>query len=120
MTTFLVDENLPRSLAPRLREAGFEMQDFRDLGLRGAPDTEIFDTALLRGAVLLTGDLGFSRLLRTFPEAPGIVLVRVPNDWSSSAINNLIESSLPKIAGSLQPGTLVVLEPNRVRLRRFL
>jgi len=120
VTTFLVDENLPRSLAPRLCEAGFEVQDIRDLGLRGAPDTEIFDTALLRGAVLLTADLGFSRLLRASPEAPGVILIRVPNDWPSSAINDLIDSSLPTVAGSLQPGILVVLEPNRVRLRRFV
>jgi predicted nuclease of predicted toxin-antitoxin system len=117
---FLVDENLPRSLAPRLRAAGFAVEDIRDLGLRGAPDTEIFQFALSRGLVLLTGDLGFGQLLRASPTCQGVILMRLPNDWPTSAVNDLIERSLPRLAGHLAPGTLVVLEPERVRMRRFL
>ena len=120
MPEFLVDENLPRSLAPRLRAAGLAVEDVRDLGLRGAPDTEIFQVVLLRGLVLLTGDLGFSQLLRSSPNSQGVILVRLPNDWPTSAVNDLIERSLLRLAGHLVPGMLIVLEPERVRMRRFL
>jgi predicted nuclease of predicted toxin-antitoxin system len=47
---FLVDENLPRSLAKVLRESGFDAVDVRDLGLRGKPDSEIFRAALAHEA----------------------------------------------------------------------
>jgi predicted nuclease of predicted toxin-antitoxin system len=71
VSAFLVDENLPRSLARQLRESGVEAYDVRDLGLRGRPDTEVLETAVARSLVLLTGDLGFGSLLRTVPEFPG-------------------------------------------------
>jgi hypothetical protein len=35
--TFLVDEDLPRSVGAVLREFGHEVVDVRDIGLRGAP-----------------------------------------------------------------------------------
>ena len=38
---FLVDEDLPRSVAPLIRELGYDADDVRDVGLRGAPDSEI-------------------------------------------------------------------------------
>ena len=119
MSGFLVDENLPRSLAPRLRAAGLEVHDVRDLGLRGAPDTEIFEVALSQGAVLLTGDHGFSRLFRASQNSPGLILVRLPNEWPTSAVNELIEKSLLSVARDLVPGNLVVFEPGRIRIRTF-
>ena len=38
MLHFLVDEDLPRSLAPPLRAVGLLAQDVRDIGLRGSTD----------------------------------------------------------------------------------
>jgi predicted nuclease of predicted toxin-antitoxin system len=117
---FLVDENLPRSLAPRLHAAGFEVEDVRDLGLRGAPDTEIFEVARVRDLVLLTGDLGFGYLLRSSPRSPAVVLVRLPNEWPTSAVNDLIEKSLASLSKALVQGSLIVIEPQRIRIRTFL
>ena len=45
MLRFLVDEDLPRSLARALRGAGHVAADVRDEGLRGEPDRRIFDVA---------------------------------------------------------------------------
>ncbi len=38
---FLIDEDLPRSTDNLLRQYGHEAIDVRDIGLRGATDTEI-------------------------------------------------------------------------------
>ena len=116
MPQFLVDENLPRSLAARLNAAGLVAQDVRDLGFRGAPDEEIFDFARSQRLILLTADLGFGALMRAYPDAPGAVLVRVPNDWPTAAVNELIEKSLLRLP-EIVPGSLVVIEPERVRIR---
>ncbi len=118
MREFLVDENLPRSLAPRLRDAGFKARDVRDLGLRGASDEKIFEFARSNGLVLLSSDLGFGGRLRAMPESPGVVLARLPNEWPTEAVNELIERSLASLP-DLIPGSLVVLEPERIRIRTF-
>ncbi len=118
MAELLVDENLPRSLAPRLRAAGFEVQDVRDLGLRGAPDAKIFEFARSSGLVLVTSDLGFGARLRAMPDSPGIVLARLPNEWPTEAVNELIERSLASLPEWI-PGSLVVIEPERLRVRTF-
>lgn len=39
---FLTDEDVPRSTARILREAGFDAVDTRDVGLRGKSDAEVF------------------------------------------------------------------------------
>ena len=44
--TFLVDENLPRSLVPALRRAGFDAEDVRDRGLGGRDDVEVLAYAM--------------------------------------------------------------------------
>ena len=119
MSELLVDENLPRSLAPRLQTAGFKVQDVRDLGLRGAQDARIFEFARSSGMVLLTSDLGFGARLRAMPDSPGVVLVRIPNEWPVEAVNELIERCLLNLP-ELIPGSLVVIEPERLRVRTFL
>ena len=48
MIRFLIDEDLPRSTAKLLREAGFESFDVRDIGLRGAKDDAIYHRAQRR------------------------------------------------------------------------
>lgn len=39
---FLVDENMPRPLAPALIAAGYEAEDARDVGLRSHPDSDVW------------------------------------------------------------------------------
>jgi predicted nuclease of predicted toxin-antitoxin system len=68
---FLVDEDLPRSTAQILREAGYEADDVRDLGLSGHTDRQIFDQAQSRAAAVLSGDSDFANIL-LFP--PGSML----------------------------------------------
>lgn len=97
---------------------GFRVQDVRDLGLRGAPDSEVFAFALSRGFVLLTGDLGFGLMIRMRPDSPGVILARLPNEWPTSAVNELLERCLRNLP-SYVPGTLVVVEPERIRIRTF-
>jgi len=64
MARFLVDEDLPRSLAPVLRAAGLSVEDVRDIGLRGQPDDTILAYATTHGFAVLTPDVGFGNLVR--------------------------------------------------------
>lgn len=58
MYRFLIDENLPRSLAASLQKLGYEANDVRDLGLRGKSDNSIYQCAQRDQATIITNDLG--------------------------------------------------------------
>ena len=62
MIRFLIDEDMPRSTAKLLREAGFESLDVRDIGLRGAKDDVIYHRAQEENCIIITGDLGLQIL----------------------------------------------------------
>ncbi len=78
-----IDEDLPRSFSKVLSLLDFSVFDIRDYGLRGHPDDEIFAFAQEKNAVLFSGDLGFSNIIR-FPlgSHSGIVILRFPNELS--------------------------------------
>ena len=61
---FLVDAQLPPSLAEALRKAGCQAVHVIDIGLVAATDQQIWDEAISRSAVLVTKD-------RDFPPSPG-------------------------------------------------
>jgi len=65
MARFLVDEDLPRSLAPSLAAAGLSAEDVRDHGLRGRPGDDVFAYAAAHGFAILSGDLGFGNIVRS-------------------------------------------------------
>lgn len=115
---FLVDENMPRSLAPEIAALGHTVQDVRDVGLRGRPDEEVFATAVAAKAIIITRDQGF-KVVKRWPRefTAGVIAVELPDDTPVSAINakivHLLRHRLPQ---SLQ-GALTVVERRRALSR---
>ncbi len=118
MIRFLIDEDMPRSTAKVLRQAGFECFDVRDIGLKGAEDGVIYDWAQKENCIILTEDLGFSNTLR-FPigSHKGIVIGRFPNEMPTGTINKLLENLIVSIRDDLS-GNLTIIEPGKIRIRR--
>lgn len=119
MPKFLVDEDMPRSTARILREAGYDAIDVRDCGLRGKSDDEVFAYAQQKGAVIVTGDMGFSNIVH-FPVGShaGIVVAHYPNEMSPAEINKQIKASFGGLEEADFSGNLIVLDPGRMRIRR--
>ena len=119
MARFLVDEDLPRSLARDLRAAGFDARDVRDVGLRGRPDRDVIDLAVSEGRALLTGDLGFGNVL-AFPPAThrGVLVARFPSDASVRTLNDAILAAIGTLTDADIDHAIVIVEPGRIRLRR--
>ncbi len=65
---FLIDENMPRSPAPQIAALGFNVEDVRDVGLRGQPDDKVWEAAAAADAIIITRDRGFA----------------VPKDWPTA------------------------------------
>ncbi len=118
-TAFLVDEDLPRSLAPRLRAEGFHVVDVRDVGLRGRPDDEVASYAKTQNLVVLSADLDFGNILR-YPMGshPGIAIVRFPNEIPTDQLNDALTNALRGVAPEELQGNVLIIEPSRVRLRK--
>ena len=119
MARFLIDEDMPRSLAAALVTAGHQVLEVRDAGLRGRADDEVFARAQADGRVLITSDLGFSNVLRYPPGShAGIVVVRVPNEMPVAAVVRVAVAVLGGLEDVDLVGSLVIVEQRRVRIRR--
>lgn len=56
----MVDAQLPPALAPWLREAGYDAQAVREVGLREADEGGIWGHAQAQGRVIVTKDEDFA------------------------------------------------------------
>jgi hypothetical protein len=115
---FLIDENMPRSLAAQIMALGFTVQDVRDMGLRGRPDSDVFDAAIIADAIIITRDRGFI-IERNWP-APftaGVIFVHLPDDTPVSVINGKIVDLLAQRLSVSLLGAVTIMEPRRALSR---
>ena|SRR6266542_3604692 len=116
---FLIDADLPRSVAGVIRRHAHEAIDVRDVGLRSAKDWQIARYARDEQLCLLTGDRDFGDVLNYPPEQYyGIVVLDLPRNATSNYINSLLDSFLQNepVVNQLA-GMLAIVEAGRVRLR---
>jgi len=120
MPAFLVDEDLPRSLAAELRKTGHEAVDVRDIGLRGRPDDEIRNHALRENLTLITGDIELGNLLRYAPSPAGILVVRLPETLSAEYRIERIVAAVKGLTRDDLAGCVGVIEVEDLRIRKSL
>jgi len=120
MLRFVLDEDVQLSLAAILRDAGHEAVHIQDLGLKGAGDEEVFAEAQSRGSVLVTGDIGLADLrLLSRTDHHGVVLLRMPAELPTDAMNREIMRLLLIVPEREFAGSIVVVEPGNLRVRRM-
>lgn len=116
---FLVDEDLPRSTAGLFTRYGYEAIDVRDVGLRGAKDSQVASYAQREKLCLVTGDFDFADI-RNYPPARyyGILVLNTPVNAPASAILNLLGDFFKEegLVSEL-PGKLVIVQSGRIRVR---
>ena len=88
--TFLVDAQLPPSLASALRDAGFSAVAVREVGLREAKDAEIWQYAIAHQMAIITKDEDFAQRCAISDLAPTIIWLRVGNVTNPDLINWLM------------------------------
>lgn len=117
---FLVDENLPRSLASELAALGYTATHIHDLGMGGAKDLAVYAYTQSQSATLITGDKDFSDIRAYPPPHSGIVIVEVPDTMPPAARNQLVLRQLATLSGQSLESALVIIAPGRVRVRHLL
>lgn len=118
MASFLVDEDLPRSLAGTLLKAGHQAVDVRDVGLRGRPDEEIHRYASTQGLTLITGDVESGSLSKHLPLPEGALLVRIPEEISADLRVRQILAAVQGLTRADLAGHIGVIESHGLRLRK--
>ena len=83
----IVDAQLPPALAAALRETGQEATAVREIGLREAKDTAIWQYALQNNAAILTKDEDFAERCLCSTNAPVVVWLRIGNPTNPALLN---------------------------------
>ena len=117
---FLLDQNQSPLLLGALTAAGHDAVHVRDLGMSRATDRVILEYAVTDQRIVLSSDTDFGELLAMSNDAlPSVVLLRRQGDRRAAQIAALVLANLDAVSEDLAAGAIVVLETDRVRVRRL-
>ncbi|HBX79050.1 MAG TPA: hypothetical protein DEG43_15515 [Acidimicrobiaceae bacterium] len=117
---FLLDQNQSPKLVALLASAGHDTVHVGNLGLGEASDAEIFAVAAEQDRVIVSGDTDFGDLLaETNSLKPSVILLRRQDRRRAHQVAALLLANLGPVGADLDAGAVVVLDQDRVRVRRL-
>lgn len=114
---FLLDENMPPSLAGKIKSIGYEARHVIEIGYNSTPDFKICDLAASTNEIILTHDTDFGTILAlSGANKPSVILFR----WqiiTLTAVFQFLEKYLIELENDLNEGCLVAVDDNKMRIR---
>lgn len=104
---FVVDAQLPPSLAVVLQREGYDVVAVRDIGLRESRDSEIWAHCVRTAQVIVSNDDDFARRVRDTVTGPSVVWLRVGNS-SKRALEAWFVPLLPAVVEQLTAGERLI------------
>lgn len=111
--TLWLDAQLPPLLAGWINSQGWgiEAVAIRDLQLRDASDSVIFQAARAAGAIVMTKDRDFIRLVEQQGPPPQLIWLRLGN-CSNAALQSVLMATLPQALAQLRgPEVWIEIRP---------
>jgi predicted nuclease of predicted toxin-antitoxin system len=103
-----IDAHLFPAIATWIKSTlGISALALRDLGLRDAEDTEIFEAAKSQGIIFITKDSDFVNLVNRFGQPPQIILLTCGNT-SNDRLKQILQSNLLEALELLASGEPLV------------
>ena len=113
----LLDMNLSPQVVHQLRSHQHDAIHWSDVGDPRAGDREIMAWAAEHGYTVLTHDLDFGALLASSTHSkPSVIQIRARDVLSPRFLTMLLQA-LTKFTEEIDKGALVVIEPERARVR---
>ncbi|TVQ33082.1 MAG: hypothetical protein EA376_03240 [Phycisphaeraceae bacterium] len=107
-TVIWLDMQLPPAFCGRISEqTGLSCQHLAELGMDRTVDEDVFQAARRAGAVVITKDVDFSRLLQRHGPPPSVVWLRCGN-CSVSALGALLDTFLAPALDMIRGGEPLV------------
>ena len=108
-----------QKIVSQLRALGHDAVHLREQGLQQAPDADIFAKAGAEKRILLTFDLDFGEILALSKDrTTSVVLFRV-QDTRTLQVWQRLQQALSTGHAELDSGAIVVVEDQRIRIRRL-
>src|SRR4030095_6013502 len=115
---FLIDNALSPALAALLQQAGHDAIHVRSIGLQHADDDVIFERAALEHRIVVSADADFGTLLAArSSRQPSVIQFRGEGSGRREALPRTLLANLPQLVEALENGSIVTIEPARVRVR---
>jgi predicted nuclease of predicted toxin-antitoxin system len=115
----LIDNALSPQVAANLAEKGYDVVHVRDIGMQAAKDEEILERAGSDDRIIVSADTDFGTLLALrMADNPSFVLLRCSVHRPKVQMT-ILAANLPVVADALDEGAIVVIEDDRVRIRRL-
>ena len=116
---FLLDENMPPSLALKLQSIGYKARHVIEIGYNSTADFKIANLAASTGEIIITHDTDFGTILAlSGNDKPSVILFR----WqiiTLSSVFQFCEKHLPALESDLKQGCLIVVDDNKMRVRQL-
>jgi len=114
----LADENIQEPTLLFLRELGHDVIGVNEVGLKSAPDTDIFQKAQQEQRVVLTYNCDFADIRDLADkEHHGVIRLRIENQRVYH-VHPLLKAALEKIRGMNLHNSLVTVMDDRLRIRK--
>jgi predicted nuclease of predicted toxin-antitoxin system len=115
----LLDMGVAPRTADYLNGLGHDVVHLRSRGLQLLADREVVRLAESEGRVVVTFDLDYARIIALQRLArPSVILFRLES-YTTDGVNATLERLLADYANELQEGAILVVDPQRVRLRKL-
>lgn len=103
---FVIDQQLPATLAEWFEQRGHEAIHVRDVGLRDASDTAVWRYALAHDAIVVTKDKDFATR-REQTHGPTVLWLRIGNA-TNKALRAHLDAVWPDVLRWLEDGEPIV------------
>jgi predicted nuclease of predicted toxin-antitoxin system len=113
-----VDEDLPTAISQLLRAAGHEVATVLQQGMGGWKDTEVWKAVQAEQRFLVTADKGFGDIRVYPPGSHAGVLILRPDEDGIRPMVELIQQTLGSYTLDVLAGTITVVTPRGIRVRR--